>query len=447
MWRSSIASAQTYQQRLSHILAQDRRKHQMCRHCEVNPEARGPPGEVHGDDDHQEQRIDAVVSSKSAYPEQTMKIVELDVQILTAPDDGPAYWVSNFIVPRANELLVRIRTQDGVEGFGLATSYTSAEPMIQAFKFGIGDLVLGEDAAAPERLYEKLFGLTSQRIAYEKGWGREPLIRILSAIDIACWDAIGKAANMPLYRLFGGYRNPVPNYVTCAYYRDGKTISDIKDEVQQLKSKGHRAFKAKVGGLPLNEDIARIEAIREVIGADDDLMIDVNRGWSLQTAIEGARLLEPLIIRWLEEPVRWHDDRRELCLLARQTKIPLSAGESELSIFRCRDLIEDHAIQVLQADSTMSGGYTTLRLLAALCELNRVHLAPHHDCFLHAPLVASSPAALILESFDADRDPIQAELFENPPKMENGILTLNDAPGIGVTLSAAALQKYGRKII
>jgi hypothetical protein len=75
-----------------------------------------------------------------------MKIVELDVQILTAPNDGPAYWVSNFIVPRANELLVRIRTRDGVEGFGLATSYSSAEPMIQAFKSGIADLVLGEDA-------------------------------------------------------------------------------------------------------------------------------------------------------------------------------------------------------------------------------------------------------------------------------------------------------------
>jgi L-alanine-DL-glutamate epimerase-like enolase superfamily enzyme len=80
-----------------------------------------------------------------------MKIVELDVQILTAPNDGPAYWVSNFIVPRANELLVRIRTRDGVEGFGLATSYSSAEPMIQAFKSGIADLVLGEDASAPER--------------------------------------------------------------------------------------------------------------------------------------------------------------------------------------------------------------------------------------------------------------------------------------------------------
>jgi L-alanine-DL-glutamate epimerase-like enolase superfamily enzyme len=75
-----------------------------------------------------------------------MKIVELDVQIPTAPNDGPAYWVSKFVVPRANELLVRIRTRDGFEGFGLATTYSSAEPMIQAFKSGIADLVLGEDA-------------------------------------------------------------------------------------------------------------------------------------------------------------------------------------------------------------------------------------------------------------------------------------------------------------
>jgi L-alanine-DL-glutamate epimerase-like enolase superfamily enzyme len=169
-------------------------------------------------------------------------------------------------VPRANELLVRIRTQDGVEGFGLGTSYTSAEPMIQAFKSGIGELVLGEDASAPERLYEKLFGPDVAARCVRKGWGSEPIIRILSAIDIACWDAIGKAANMALYRLFGGYRNTVPYYVTCAYYREGKTIPEIKDEVRQLKSKGHRAFKAKVGGLPLKEDIARIEAIREVIG-------------------------------------------------------------------------------------------------------------------------------------------------------------------------------------
>lgn len=158
-------------------------------------------------------------------------------------------------------------------------------------------------------------------------------------------------------------------------------------------------------------------------------------------------MFESLNIRWLEEPLRWADDHRELRLLARQTRIPLSAGESELSVYGCRDLIEDHSIQILQADATMSGGYTALRKLAALCELNHVDLAPHHDCFLHAPLVAASPAGLILESFDAGRDPLQAELFENPPHIAEGILTLNDEPGIGLTLSERALKKYGRRVL
>lgn len=218
-----------------------------------------------------------------------MKIAEIEVQVLTAPNDGPAYWVSNFALPRANELLVRLRTDSGIEGFGMATSFTSVDPMIEAFKSGIGELIVGEHAAAPERMYERLFGLTSQRVAHEKGWGRESLIRILSAVDIACWDIIGKAARMPLYRLFGGYRDAVPCYVTCAYYRAGKTISEIRDEVQQLKAEGHRAFKAKVGGLPLKEDIARIEAVRDVIGDDLDLMIDVNRAWTrCQSRLDAA---------------------------------------------------------------------------------------------------------------------------------------------------------------
>ncbi len=119
-------------------------------------------------------------------------------------------------------------------------------------------------------------------------------------------------AGLPLYRLFGGYRSEVPCYVTCAYYRDGKTLSELRDEMQMLVAQGHTGFKAKVGGLSLAEDMERLALVREVIGADKDLMVDVNRAWDLPTAIEGARLLEPLNPRWLEEPVRWADDRREL---------------------------------------------------------------------------------------------------------------------------------------
>lgn len=376
------------------------------------------------------------------------KIKEIEFSILTAPDEKRPHWVSLFKVPSANELLVRMKTDDGVEGFGLATSYTDITPLVNVVKGGLSDEIVGMDALSPERLYEKLFGLTFSRKAAENSWGREALIRISSAVDIACWDIVGKMANLPLYRLFGGYRNKVPCYVTCAYYRDGKDNTELRDEIQMLVEQGHKGFKGKVGGLSLSEDIARMEIVREIIGPDKDLMIDVNRAWDLRTAIEGARLLEPLQPVWLEEPVRWTDDRRELKLLSQQTNIPLSGGESEVTSYGCRAMIEEQAIQILQFDCTMFGGFTEGRKLAALCELNHVDVAPHHDCFIHAPLVAGTPAGRIVESFtDPERDPLQAELYENPPHIDDGWLTLNEAPGLGLTLSESAVKKFGTRVL
>ena len=374
-------------------------------------------------------------------------ITEIEFYVLNAPAEERPHWVSLFRVPNANELLVRMKSSDGVEGFGLATSYTDISPITKIVKDGLGEEILGMDPLAPEQLYQKLFGLTANRRAAENGWGREALIRISSAVDLACWDIVGKTAGIPLYRLFGGFRNQVPCYVTCAYYRDGKDNEELRDEIQMLVEQGHRGFKGKVGGLSLTEDIERMEIVRDVIGPDRDLMIDVNRAWDLKTAIEGARLLEPLNPVWLEEPVQWYDDRRALKLLSQQTPIPLSGGESELTSYGCRAMLEEQSIQILQFDCTMFGGFTEGRKLAALCELNHVDVAPHHDCFIHAPLVASTPAGRIVESFtDPERDPLQAELFENPPHMADGWLTLNEDAGIGLTLSEAAVAKFGTKI-
>jgi len=377
-----------------------------------------------------------------------MKITKLQVYILRAPDTARPHWVSHFTVPRASEILVRMQTDAGIEGIGLATSYTPIEAAIHAFRSGIGELIVGADPLAPEQLYQKLFALTWQRRSHEKGWSREAVVRISAAVDIAAWDILGKAAGLPLYRLFGGFRSEVPCYVTCAYYRDGKTPSELRDEIEMLKAQGHQGFKAKAGGLPLGEDLERLALVREIIGDDKDLMVDVNRGWDLATAIDGARLLEPLRPRWLEEPVRWADDRRELKLLAQKTRIPLSAGESELTSYGCRALLEEGAIQILQFDCTMMGGFTEGRKLAALCEMNHVQVAPHHDCFIHAHLVAASPAGCIVESFtDPERDPLQAELFEDPPTIARGRLRLKEQAGLGLALSEAALKKFGERIL
>lgn len=377
-----------------------------------------------------------------------MKITRLEVFTLKAPQSGRPHWVSHFIVPTANEILVRIYTDEGIDGFGLATSYTPIDFAVKAFKSGIGDLIIGEDPLAPERVYKKLFALTTSRIASEKGWSREAVIRISSAIDIALWDIVGKAANLPLYRIFGGFRSEVPAYVTCAYYRDGKDDAELRDEVQKLVEQGHTGFKAKVGGLPLERDIERMALIREIIGDKKDLMIDVNRAWDLETAIRGAQLLEPLNPRWLEEPVRWEDDRRAMKLLSNKTRISLSGGESEVTSYGCRAMIEEQAIQILQFDCTMFGGFTEGRKMAGLCELNHVQVAPHHDCFIHAHIVAGSPAGCIVEAFtDPERDPLQAELFEEPPVIKNGMMKLKEQPGLGLTLSEAAMKKFSERII
>jgi len=374
-------------------------------------------------------------------------IADLDVFLLQAPKEERPHWVSNFTVPTANEILLRLRTNDGVEGFGLATSYTNAQQITDVFRSGITERLIGANPLAPERIYEDLFSLTSKRLAHEKGWGREALIRISAAVDVACWDIIGKMAGLPLYQLFGGYRDQVPYYVTCAYYRDKKDLAELRDEITELKEQGHRGFKAKVGGLELAEDIQRLEVVRDVIGDDCDLMVDVNRAWNLEVATEAARALIPLDPSWLEEPLRWHDDRRQLKLLAQRTQIPLSAGESELTSYGCRSLLEEQAIQILQFDVTMFGGFTEGRKMAALCELNHVKVTPHHDCFIHAQLVASTPAGGFVEAFtNPERDPLQAELFENPPALKDGWLILTDAPGLGLILSEAAVAKFGERI-
>ena len=370
----------------------------------------------------------------------------IEVYVLNNPKDIKPHWVSHFIVPTANELLIKIKTKNGNSGFGLATSYTDIKPIIKPFTNGLQDLIIGEDPFCPEKIYDKIFKLTDTRMSSEKGWSREALIRISAALDIACWDLIGKAANIPLYKLFGGYRNKVPVYVTCAYYRDGKDEIELRDELKKLIDIGHQSFKVKVGGLSIKEDAKRLETIRNEIGNQKDLMIDVNRAWDLKTAIEGVEEFKKFNPIWIEEPVRWEDDRRNLKLLSKQTDIPLSGGESEITIYGCRSMIEEEAIQILQFDCTMFGGFTNGKKLSALCEINHIDIAPHHDCYIHAPLVASSPSGRIVESFDDERDPIQSELFENQHKMSNGWIYLNENPGLGFDISEAALKKFGKLV-
>jgi len=120
-------------------------------------------------------------------------IDSLEVYVLNNPDDVKPHWVSHFIVPTANELLIKIKNKNGNSGFGLATSYSDISPIIKPFSNGLQDFIIGQDPFCPEKIYENISKLTDTKISSEKGWNREALIRISAALDIACWDLMGKS--------------------------------------------------------------------------------------------------------------------------------------------------------------------------------------------------------------------------------------------------------------
>ena len=174
-------------------------------------------------------------------------IVEIEFYVLSAPAETRPHWVSLFKVPTANELLVRMKSSDGVEGFGLGTSYTDISPIANVIKDGLAQQIIGMDPLAPEQVYQKIFNLTSSRYAAEHQWSREALIRISSAVDLACWDIVGKTAGMPLYRLLVDIA--IRFLVTSHVLITGtvRTTSNCEMKSRCLLSKGIEALKAKSG--------------------------------------------------------------------------------------------------------------------------------------------------------------------------------------------------------
>ena len=248
---------------------------------------------------------------------------------------------------------------------------------------------------------------------------------------------------MPVYKLLGGFTDRVPCYVTGGYYQDGKTIDDLVQECKSYVGMGYTAIKLKVGGMSLEEDIERVAAVRQSL-PDIDIMLDVNEGWDVPTALRAVRALEPLRIRWLEEPVHWYDHIEGLGQVARSRTIPIASGEGALHRWDARDLVMRSGISIMQFDSTRSAGVSEVLKIAGLCAAQNVRLALHHDPQIHGHVVAAMPNDEILETFPTDaRDPIWAELFTVRPDIVNGEMTLLDRPGWGIELNEDTLEKRG----
>ncbi|MDA1000290.1 MAG: mandelate racemase/muconate lactonizing enzyme family protein, partial [bacterium] len=352
-----------------------------------------------------------------------MKITGVEAYVLSAPQPEREFWVSWKPVFSVNELVVKVHTDAGVTGVGLGTAGVPVRGAAELFARGFGETILQKDPFDPAPVLEKLLGMTYGPEASRRGWGRSAVVTAAAAVDNALWDIKGKAEGRPLYQMLGGSESRARTYAGGGYYREGKGVRELVAEMERSYDMGHRAFKMKVGGLALKEDVGRVAAVRGAIGPECALAVDVNGAWGFEEALRGAEALQEFDLAWLEEPLGWREAKRSLPKLRKSCPIPIAEGHGEVTVSDCLLLIESGAVDYIQFDATKFEGVTGSREIVASAEAAGLSFIPHHDPQIHAHLVAASPAGFMCESHaDPERDPVWFELFEGEPELKEGWL-------------------------
>jgi L-rhamnonate dehydratase len=339
-------------------------------------------------------------------------------------------------------LLVEIFTDAGFVGLGnaaLAPAVTKS--LIDAY---LRPLLLGADPWDVEFLWQQMYRRTL-------AFGRKGVaMTAISAVDIALWDLLGKAAQQPVFRLLGGRtKEKIPVYASRLY---AMPIDELQAEAQKYKDTGYTMMKLRFGWGPLDgaagmqNNVELVRAVREVVGEGIDVMADAYMGWTLDYAKRMLPLLEPFHLRWLEEAVI-PDDTRGYRELKSYGRVPIAGGEHEFTIFGFRELLESNAVDYIQFDTNRVGGISQARKIGALAEAFQIPVVPHAGQMHNYHVVMASLNSPIAEFFPRVDVEVGNELFwyifDGEPEPENGHIQLDDAlPGLGLTVNEESLRRF-----
>jgi L-alanine-DL-glutamate epimerase-like enolase superfamily enzyme len=241
----------------------------------------------------------------------------------------------------------------------------------------------------------------------------------IAGIDIALWDLLGKALNQPVWRLLGAQRDRVPTYAMVGWLN--YELSELEAICAQAMEQGFRGVKIKVGSPTLAEDVARIRAVRAVIGDEPLVMVDANQVFSLNEAIVRGQVYQDLGCYWFEEPLR-ADDHAGLAQLADKLTIPIASGENNFGKRQFRDLFERRAVDIVQPDLRRAGGLTECLEIGLMADAFNVPYASHGGG-VHLHVLAALPNTLMMESGLLPKN--------SPIRLTDGCYPLPEAPGFG----------------
>jgi len=286
---------------------------------------------------------------------------------------------------------VRVEADDGLVGTS-ATGFgrlRAAPGVLASFvNEELAPEVVGEDPFLVRRIRDKLWRLTDYHGSTGLG-----LIGI-SAVDVAVWDLMGKAAGLPVWRLLGAQRDRVPAYAMVGWLN--YDLDELKSICVRAVEQGFRGVKMKVGCPTLEEDVARIEAVRSAVGPGIKLMVDANQVFSVAEALRRGRVYQELGCYWFEEPLR-ADDVDGLVHLASRLDIPIASGENNFGKRQFRDLLVKGAVDVVQPDLRRAGGVTECFEIGLMADAFNVPYASHGGG-VHLHVLAALPNTLFMES-------------------------------------------------
>jgi L-alanine-DL-glutamate epimerase-like enolase superfamily enzyme len=342
----------------------------------------------------------------------------------SAESDGTLAWDSTTIV------LVEVKSE-GEFGLGYTYADLSTAKLVED---RLAEVIRGKSAM-------DVSGCWSAMVSTIRNLGRAGIASMaISAVDIALWDLKARMLRVPLVSLLGAVRDSVPIYGSGGF--TSYSIKQLRTQLEGWASSGISMVKMKVGRQP-EDDLERVRAAREIIGADVQLFVDANGAYSRKQALWFAEHFRAYAVKWFEEPVS-SDDLNGLRLIRDRAPLgmDIAAGEYGYDSFYFRRMIEARAIDVLQADATRCGGITGFLQAGVLCQANCLPLSAHTAPALHTHLGCAVEPLRHLEYFH-DHVRIEQMFFDGAPKRVNGRLRPDpQQPGLGLELRRSDIKKY-----
>ena len=376
-----------------------------------------------------------------------MKVVNLKTWVVGNP---PPHFGGRYFI------FLKLTTDSGVEGVGEVYAATFGPHVIAKMIEDVAQrFVIDADPFEIEKLWRRVYG---------SGYNLRPdvsLMGVLSGLEMACWDIIGKDLNQPVYQLLGGKVHDKLRSYTYIYPREGDKTNVYQDpdlaaeRALEYVEQGFTALKFDPAGpytiydgrQPGLEDMERserfVKRIREAVGNRADLLFGAHGQFTAAGAIRLARRLEPYDPLWFEEPTP-PENPAEMARVARQTSIPVATGERLTTKYEFARVLEAQAAAILQPALGRVGGILEAKKIAGMAETYYAQIAPHLYCgpiegAANVQLSTCTPNFLILESIQTWGG-FHADILKNPMQWHNGYVIPPTEPGLGVELNEAMAE-------